>query len=67
MDATIVSRPNGWQKIAVASVKQDAAPQVAADDAPGTEGRFVRGAMIGLVIVAPFWAAVAWSVVRLLH
>jgi len=65
MDVTYVSRPDGWPAIAGDSVTQDTATPAASNDAPGPDGRFMRGALIGLVIVAPFWLAVGWGLVRL--
>jgi hypothetical protein len=65
MDVTYGRRPASWPTIADASVARETTTPEASDDAPGPDGRFVRGAMIGLIIVAPFWVAVAWGVVRL--
>ncbi len=42
-------------------------PRVAVDDRAYRDGNFFRGVIIGLIIVTPFWAAVAYVVTRLLR
>jgi hypothetical protein len=65
MDITYGRRTASWPSIASESVMQETVAPAASDNAPGPDGRFFRGAVIGLVLVTPFWVAVGWGVVRL--
>jgi hypothetical protein len=62
MNVSHVGRATSWSTTAAASASQKARLQVAGQDSPRPERNFFRGAIIGLIIVAPFWAAVAWVV-----
>jgi hypothetical protein len=65
MDVTYGRRTASWPTIAGASATQETTTPAAPNGGPVPDGRFVRGALIGLAIVAPFWGAVAWGVMRL--
>jgi hypothetical protein len=67
MDVSRVSRAVGWSRTAGSSAAPQTRPRVAAEETPRREGNFVRGAIIGLILVAPFWVAVAYFFIRLLR
>jgi hypothetical protein len=67
MDVSHVSRAAGWSRPAVSPAAPEVRPRVAVDDRAYRDGNFFRGVIIGLIIVTPFWAAVAYVVTRLLR
>jgi len=67
MDVSRVSQAVGWSRTAESSAGPESRPRAAPDELPPRRGNFVRGAIIGLILVTPFWVAVAYFLIRMLR